>query len=133
MRCLQHERIFKCRRDYILPSGLSRASSSEVETSLISFFFSFYLLVMPGRGNCLLSFEITAPLSLLLPHLVINFAESVRPLPSSVPLENRCSGDSLCSLHRSMKMPEDAADYELRGSRTGLYIPDFPFLFLQLF
>lgn len=37
-RCLQRQRIFKCHHDYILPPGLSRASSSGGESlSLFSF------------------------------------------------------------------------------------------------
>lgn len=67
--------------------GFTRASSSGGEPLSL-----FFLLAMPGRGNCLLSFEIVAlPSSLLLPHLVINFAESVCPYPSENQVLRRVS------------------------------------------
>jgi len=83
--CLQHKRIFKCHRDYFFPLGLKPpriiAGGRDERRAIVPFF----LLVMPSRGNCLLSFEITVlsplpPTSSLPPHLMINFTESVRPL-----------------------------------------------------
>lgn len=86
--------------------GLSRASSSGGES------ISFFLLVILGRGNCLLSFEIVA----LLPFCcLISWLISRSPfvlIPSEKQVPRRVS----LSLHRSMKMPKGAANYELHGS-----------------
>lgn len=84
-------RLYPAARSCIIVEGRDKSREKREIARFPSFF-----LVMPGRGNCLLSFEIAAtPLSFLLPYLVINFAfTSPPPL-----LETRYAGESLCSLH----------------------------------
>lgn len=87
--------LFTVRADIQMPSGLYPSASAPLciiaggrsEGSSISFFLLSQCRV---EGNCLLSFEMAAPSSLSLPHLVINFAESAfAPPPPSPPFDNQ--------------------------------------------
>lgn len=104
--------LFTARADIQMPSRLYPSAWALVVHHHQAVSLHFFFPSRNGRGNCLLSFEIVAlPLFCCL----ISWLISRSPF-ASILLKTRCSGKSLCSLHRSMKTPEDAANYKFRSS-----------------